>query len=369
MKKLLIMNDLVYGGGVEKVMLDIVNHLDKDKYKVTILTPNYDMDFYNYFDKNIDYLYINNDLLGNKTLISKIYNKFMRKINIWKSIININKNRFDIAIAIKEGPCMKYISKLKVPNKLAWIHTDYDVFYWTKSCFRTNEELKCMKKFTKVVCVSNQVKESVIRNVGDSRNLCVRYNPLDEKLIVNKSKEQVDDIIVPSDKLLFITVGRLTEQKGYDRLLNVCKALKNEKYNYELWIIGDGNEYENLQDFIIKNNITNVKLLGVKDNPYKYIKLADWFICSSTWESFGLAIQESIILGVPVITTNCPGACELLNTSIDSIIVKNSEVGILEGMKRVLDDLSLGKIYKEKINNKCNLFTLKQRIKKIEELL
>lgn len=61
MKKLLIMNDLVYGGGVEKVMLDIVNNLDKDKYKVTILTPNYDMDFYNYFDKNIDYLYINAD--------------------------------------------------------------------------------------------------------------------------------------------------------------------------------------------------------------------------------------------------------------------------------------------------------------------
>ena len=96
--------------------------------------------------------------------------------------------------------------------------------------------------------------------------------------------------------------------------------------------------------------------------------MADWFICSSTSESFGIAIQEAIILGIPVITTNCPGACELFDEKIHGIIVENSEVDIFNGMSRILSNLQLNKSYKKKMEENTRFISLEERIDSIIEL-
>ncbi|MHC1681568.1 MAG: glycosyltransferase [Clostridiaceae bacterium] len=368
MKKLLFMNDLVYGGGVEKVMLEVVSNLPHNQYDITIITPYKDENIYNYYSNNTKYLYINEKEKETNSFILKFYYKFIRKIKSFIYRRRINKQKFDCAIAFKEGPCMKYISQLRVSQKLAWIHVDYNILHWTKDMFRGCEEINCMKKFDKVICVSNAVKESVIKNVGDPGNLCVRYNPLDAKEILKKSIDHINEMPPPKDKQLFITVGRLSEVKGYDRLLKVCNQLNRQGYVYELWIIGDGEQEVILREFIKKNRLFNVKLLGVQNNPYKYIKVADWFICSSISESFGVAIQEAIILGVPVITTNCPGACELLDDGLHGIIVENSEEGILNGIKKVLSDLNLKNYYKNKMKGNLGYLELGKRLEEIKEL-
>lgn len=370
MKRILIMNDLLYGGGVEKMMMDLVNNISRKNYEITILTPNEYKCDHKYYRDDIKFMSLQKYLLKDINIFTKIYNKVLKKVYKFICIIKIYNSNFDVAISIKEGQTMKFISQVKAKKILAWIHTDYEVFHWTKNSFgigNTFGELECMKKFDKVVCVSESTKESVIKVVGDPKNLCVRYNPINEIEIEKKSLEYIKGMKTKG-KTLFVTVGRLTNQKGYKRLLNVCTELNKENYNYELWIIGSGEEELELKKLIKENNLKNVKLLGLQENPYKYMKQADWFICSSTWESFGIAIQESIILGVPVITTNCPGACELLDTSTNSIIVKNSEDGILEGMKKVLNDLSLMEFYKKKIKDSSYVFKLEERIKKIEEL-
>lgn len=223
-----------------------------------------------------------------------------------------------------------------------------------------------MKKFDKVICVSEEVRQSILATVGDPKNLCVRYNPVNEKNIIKKSNEKVLDITISKDKLLFVTVGRLDKQKEYDRLLRVCRQLGEKNNLYELWIIGEGKEETHLKEFIKENGLKNIKFLGLKYNPYKYMKMADWFICSSTWESFGIAIQEAIILGIPVLTTNCPGACELLDEDIHGIIVENSEIGIFSGMNRVLSNLQLFMFYKEKIKNNLQYITFKEKMDSIK---
>ena len=369
MKKLLFMNDsIVYGGGVEKVLIELVNHLSIDEYDISILLPDEDKDFYKYFNNNIKYFIINRRLLKSGSHFAKMYNKIAGKINNQLCKLYIKSQRFDVAIAFKEGPCMQFISKLPITKKLAWIHSDYDVFHWTNDMFKDQEELDCMKSFDKVVCVSETVKKSILNTVGNPKNLCVKYNPINEQDIIRKSHEKVEGITKPKDKLLFVTVGRLAEQKGYDRLLKVCHQLREQSDLFELWIIGEG-EYEKLlKDFIKENGLKNVKLLGLKYNPYKYIKMADWFICSSTSESFGIAIQEAIILGIPVITTNCPGACELFDEKIHGIIVENSEVDIFNGMSRILSNLQLDKSYKEKMEGNTRFISLEERIDSIIEL-
>lgn len=368
MKKLLIMNDLLYGGGVEKVMIDLTSNLPVKEYDITILTPYRDLELQKYYNENIKFISLYNGILSGKNIFVKIYNKIIRSITSIMCKMYINKEKFDIAIAIKEGATMKYVSNLNIANKIAWIHTDYNVFHWTKSCFKSNEdELLCMKKFNNIVCVTEIIKDITIKKIGDSKNLCVKYNPINNKEIISKSREIIDDIERPNGKLLFVTVGRLSEQKGYDRLLKVCKEL-NSKYDFELWIIGSGNDEIKLRNFIEQNNLNNIKLLGAKENPYKYIAKADWFICSSTWESFGIAIQEAIVLDIPIISTYCPGACELLDSSCHGLIVENSEKGIFDGMNKALSEECLSNYYRNMILKTENKLLLENTISEIVKL-
>ena len=90
--------------------------------------------------------------------------------------------------------------------------------------------------FQHVVCVSQVIKDSIIEVIGNPGNLVVCYNPLNQSDILNKAAEPVEDIH-RSQRPLFVTVGRLNLQKGYDILLEVCNLLNKEGYEYDVWIL------------------------------------------------------------------------------------------------------------------------------------
>ncbi|MFJ7827542.1 glycosyltransferase [Psychrobacillus sp. NPDC096623] len=368
MKKILIMNDHIYGGGVEKVMMNLVNHLPIDKYKITILTNNYEQKFYDSYDETVDYWYINKKLIKGTSILVRACNKVLRKINNGKIKRLIKEEQFDIVIAIKEGPCMHFISDLDAPKKIAWVHTDYDVLHWTKGFFKEGQELNVMKKFNYIVCVSNKVKESVIKNVGDLGNLIFRANPLDEKYIQEKSKEEaiIDNL---DHSPLFMSVGRLCKEKGFDMLLNVCQKLNINNYKYSLYIIGDGEYRELLENYIDQNQLNNVKLLGLKNNPYKYLKHADWFISASRAEGYALVTQEAAILGIPIIATDCSGVKELLGEDNKyGIVTEINEDSIYTAMAEVIENKNMQTYYKEKIIERSKIISISQRMKDIEAL-
>ena len=80
-----------------------------------------------------------------------------------------------------------------------------------------------------------------------------------------------------------------------------------------------------LEELINKYRLSNIKLLGFKENPYKYIKQVDLFVCSSKNEGFSLVIAEAMILGLPVSSRNRSGPNELLNFGEYGYIVENNE--------------------------------------------
>jgi glycosyltransferase involved in cell wall biosynthesis len=369
MKSILIMNDLVYGGGVEMVMMNLVNHLPKDEYNITILTINDEKSFYDYYDKTIKYWYLYKGLLKGNSFPVKAYNKILIEIYQNKVKRFIKKENFDIAIAIKEGQCMEFISKLEIPKKLAWVHTDYNIFHWSKDSFKEGQELECMKKYDHVICVSNHVKESVINKLGDPGNLLFRANPIDENHILEKSREGV--MIENMDNSpLFLSVGRLCKVKGYDILLNVCHKLNKNNYKYRLFIIGDGEDKELLDNYINKNKMNNVKLLGSKNNPYKYLKHADWFISSSRSEGYALVTQEAAILGVPIIATDCSGVRELLgDNNAYGIVTEINEDSIYNAMVAAIENKKIQQYYKRKIIERSKTISINQRMNEIRELL
>ena len=216
--------------------------------------------------------------------------------------------------------------------------------------------------------VSDTVRQNFIERYAFNPQKIIRiYNPLDKDDILNKSKKPLGDSICIKNKVRFITIGRLVPQKGYDRLLQVVKRLVAEGFDFELWILGEGEQKASLNKYIKENSLEDrVKLLGFKSNPYKYLKACDCFICSSRSEGFSLVIAEAMILGLPVLSTYCSGPNELLDEGKYGILVENSDDGLYDGMERILKIPSLITDYAVLSQNRSISFCLEQSVNDIE---
>lgn len=391
-KKVLFLIHALGAGGAEKILVNIANGMDKEKYDVTIMTVVNTGVFRNHIDEDVKYKYIfslpfkKKDKIEVKEpgnllakydpkvqFIAKLYTimwKFMPVKLFYKLMI---RGKYDVEIAFLEGICAKIISGSTNKNskKISWIHVDMLNHKKSEAVFTSKSaEKKCYDKFDKVICVSKNVRDQFVKKFNyDTNKVEIRYNPVDKKDIKRKAKEEVTDLRKPN-KFVFCTVGRLVTQKGYDRLLRVHNRLISEGLDYELWIVGEGNKRPLLEEYIKDNNLfDSVKLLGFKENPYKYINLADAFVCSSRAEGFSTVASEAVILGKPIVTVNCSGMYELLGENNEyGLVVENNEDSLYEGMKRLLLDRKLYEEYLEKVKERESIFDYKVAIKNIEEL-
>lgn len=373
MKKIIFLIETLGGGGAEKVLLDIVKNIDKDQFDVTVQTivdnGIYDKEIKKYcnYDSYLKIDDLNKGIF--KKLIYKIKYKLIYKLPpkiVYKLLI---KKKYDIEVAFVEGYVTKVIgnSKLNSTNKIAWVHVDPIQRDYADLYFRNLEhQALCYNNFNKVICVSNSVKASFEQKFGNSNEVLVQYNPIDKNNIFLRKDEKID--FKDSNSFKLITVGRLVEQKGYDRLLRVCnKLIKEDGLNFELYILGEGLLKDNLQAYILENNLSeNIYLCGFKKNPYKYMKKCDLFVCSSRAEGFSLVIAESMCMGIPVISTNCSGPNELLDDGKYGILVENNEESLYLGIKEILKNPKLLDVYRKSIDTIKDRFDINTIIKEIE---
>lgn len=347
-QKILIENDYIEGGGVELVLYYLATYLADKGYDVTIRTI-YDGldDFVRKYPKKIKYFSPGYHWKDPRFLtfgwwkqkISwELYSYRMRRLSVYP---------FDVAIAIKEDQSMRDIAQCNAKKKFAWVHSDHRYDHWTSYIYKTSEEeLAWMKRFEKVVCVSEAAADSVREVIGDPENLCVRYNPINYKDILKKSEASCE-LSKPEGKMLFVTVGRLTQQKNYLCLLEACQLL-HKQYDFEVWIVGDGPQRKELEEKITEYDLRCVKLLGEKKNPYPYIKQADWFISTAEWESYGIAMQEALILDVPVLSAYCAVVNEVIDSRFGRV-VPNTLEDIRRGMEELLQNPQWRQTYHDRI--------------------
>ena len=375
MKKILIFVDSLNEGGVSKVLLDLLENINKEKYDITV------MSLYNqgvYIDevrKYAKYKYCFNIPDANdNSLKAKLYRKY------WGGMLRLPesfmyrwfvKEKYDIEIAFMHGWSTKFISgsNNQGSKKIAWVHVDLVTWNRVDGVFKNLEHhKKAYSKFDEVICVSQTVKEGIEKKY-DVKNAKVIYNPINREKILKLSNEKIEDIKL-SNKFKLISVGRLSEQKGYDRLLRVFKKLKSDGLNIELLLVGNGDKYNELSKYILVNKLTNdVVLLGFKDNPYKYVKTSDLFVCSSISEGFSLVIGESMAVGIPVISVDCPGPNEVLGFGKYGYLVNNNENDLYNGIKDVIDNKSLYENYRKKAIERGKMFSINGFINKIEVIL
>ena len=243
--------------------------------------------------------------------------------------------------------------------------------HWTLSrgVFANNEEeKKAYNAFDSIIAVSTSVKTAFESLFGSSIPVKVLYNPFDVGEIHCLSLKEVD--CPRRSAFRMITIGRLVPQKAFDRLLMVAFKLKQSGLRFEIFILGDGPCYASLSEAIEDKGLEDsVKLCGFKENPYPYIIASDIFVCSSVAEGLSTSATEALLLGVPVITTDCSGMRDLFGEERCGLITDNSADALYDGIKSVMTDHRLFEELRIGAFNRGRSMALEPRIKEIEKIL
>ena len=360
MKFLIQIPQLIFAGA-EKVLVSFANDLVAHGNEVEILETYEKGLLKTQFDERVvfnaicsnkytkKYYASLDDIRAEKSLIKKIlkcfkllfskvvgYRKFAEKL----ASRYYKKREYDVAINFLEIDSPEFILKnINAKKYIQWYHTDVANLDYPEE---TDKMIPLYKKMDAIICVAESAKKSFVERYPElSDKTYVIYNFFDVETIVDKSKENFS-YQVKNDELILLSVGRMTTQKSYDRFLNVLSRVKNDGYNFIWYVLGDGQEKEKIEMKITELNLNeNVVLVGLTDNPYKYMKNCDLFVLPSEWEGFPTVTVEAKILSCPVLASDVSGIKEQLIHGETGWIVNNDENAIYEGLKYLFDNLNL----------------------------
>ena len=327
MIKLLFYIDTLKAGGAEKVLCNLVNAMDPERFAVTVATP---------FPED-------RSALATHVAYRPLYpakNTLTRYLYRLESALGTAVRRlpkgFDLEIAYLECGPTKFLAASKSgAKKLAWVHCDLILKNQDPAAFAM-KTAPWYETFDHVVCVSESVRESFQKLYNHRFPCSVLYNVNDEAEILRRAGAFTPE---GSDIPTLCAVGRLSEQKGFDLLIDACAGLS---VPFRLQIIGEGPARRELEEQIARNDLGDrIRLLGWQENPYPYIKNADLIVCASRYEGLSTVVTEALILGKPVVTTPCNGMAELLGDSEYGIITDD----LRDGLTRMLTEPALREHY------------------------
>ncbi len=346
---------LTHSNGVSRVAIAIANEIvDRNKGEVTLIPLfKYDKTVLEYVSPRVKVKPVFRTYFRG---LAKVLLLIPKKI-LYKIII---RDEYDIEIGFQyEVPT--YIISGSTNNKalhIGWMHT-YDDGLKYRSCYEVMDKMVCVSK-----CGADRLAEELDKSVPVE--YC--YNPIDDKRIVEQGNEKID--LKKSEGIQFVSVGRMSPEKGYSRLLDIVARLKEEGFLFNLWLIGQGPSFEELIEKSKRLEIDDTVLfLGTQQNPHKYTSKADIFVCSSFSEGYSTACTEAVILGVPVISTNCSGGEEIVNEAECGLLTGMEDDSLYEGMRKVLENPSLVKEWKEVLVKTKDRFSQEKRIKKLFKIL
>ena len=349
MKICLIFNHLQLQDGVCRSAIAIANRLADYKNIELTLIPLFkvDKECYKYIDKRV----------AVKTVFGFYFRGFTRIVSkipsslLYKYIVG---DKYDVNIAFQYGHSIRIVAEGVNDNhkSIAWMH-GYDEGLVYKDDY---------KKIGKVVCVS-QCNAQRLKSELPDIDVDYNYNPIDDESIRLQGQQTAE--MPKSNDVKFVSVARMSPEKGYDTLLKCVQRLKNSGYKFSLLLLGDGPILNELKRYAEELHIADfVTFLGQQSNPHAYVSKADVYICSSIKEGYSTTCTEAIILGIPVLTTNCSGGQEIISEAGCGRIFGMDEDSIYNAMKVVLENPHLIKEWKEVLQTTRKKFSPEIRIQR-----
>lgn len=366
MRKILFVMPALYGGGAEKSLVNLLNLIDYKKYAVDLLLFKQEGLFLTQIPKEVRLLPLTvslryaykidmgmfGSLSGFKTgmlrllgtMVCKVFYKEkagqQRWVKCYKHCLPNLEGNYDIAVGFLEGEASYYvIDKVNAEKKILWIHNDFNEI-------KKNEDAKIyesyFQKADSVVSISDKCVQILKQNYPELINKFYCLPNLTSGSLLKKMSEEFEVPEYEKNKFNILSIGRLTRQKGYDFAIDAMKILKEKYSDIHWWIIGAGELEEQLKKQVKDNELEEyITFLGLKANPYPYIRSCDLLVQPSRWEGKSVVLDEAKILAKPILATNYSTIKDQLKDKKEGLITDISPNAIAEGIAKLRENYQL----------------------------
>lgn len=354
-KKIIFVHSALWVGGIETALIAVLNRIDYEKYDVTclILSDNRELEYR--IPKACKLIVAdrkNTVSFENKYKFSRLFSLFEKpqtdsraRLLIWlilrfflrpiEEVLygkyikeNLPETNFDVAVFFSSGICGVAAKALKFNKCICFYHYgDLRRVYHDKCGYDRCE---------KIFAVSENITKRLKRFMPKYKDkLFSLHNITDVKSIKLRSEEKCD-IVFENGVTNIVSCARLHTDKGFDMAIEACRILNEKGYKFKWYVMGTGPEKENLLKLAQQKNVGNFVFLGQCINPYTVMKQADFFVQPSRIEAFGLTITESLVLGVPVVSTKTDGGTEIIKDGVTGKLTDISAEGIASAMEKLI---------------------------------
>ena len=380
-------------GGIERVLIEVLQNLDRKKYNISLFIED-DSGKENVFlkdiPKDIDLYFLKPESLIRQTesyrnkkknlfykIMYELYMRKERKLTLENTLKNLEKvkekyGEIDVFLDYDWG-ARRYINKIKAKKKIIWIHSSISNLLKKKN--KIERFGRNIKNYDKVVTICDEMKkeaEELYPFLKGKIEKC--YNPFNFERIIKLSNDY-SELNEEQKKLIkddyIVAVSRLDlVQKDYKTLILGYKKYYENGGKVKLYIVGTGRDKQKIKEILKKEKLENqVKLLGLMKNPYVWMKNAKLFVHSSFYEGLPTVLIEAMICGKVVLSSDCPtGPKEILNKYECGVLSKTGDSEDLS--KKLLEltnkDLDL---YQERIKNRIEEFKTENVMKEYDKMI
>ena len=263
--------------------------------------------------------------------------------DIWHNSIPEYPKEYDVAISYIDGLNYYVIDHVRAKKKILWCHNDYNkldfVPDYDKSYYEKAYKICTISELCRKSLIENfpQAKDKieVIENISSSRLICAQAENLEEM-------KQTGDGFIHDNRFKIVSIGRLTKQKGFDYAIETAKMLKDNGMSFCWYILGEGPLRNVLEEQAKKTGVTEcIKFIGIRSNPYSYMKKADIYVMPSRYEGKSIALDEAKILCMPIVVTNYPSVHDAIENGKDGLVVEINARAIALGILKLHNDRNL----------------------------
>ena len=339
----------LYGGGAERVTINIIKQLDRELFEVYLLVLSRENSVYDLESMNVNLIELN----VSKTIYSvlKLRNAIKKTA---PEVIFCSLFRGHIALYLAlYGLACKAKLVLRSPN--------------SPKLLLENNQLSLMYRF--FIKKAYNKADLVIAQTPEMRDEIIKYhkinqekvhfflNPLDTMDIDEKTRH-IENPFNTND-INVVAAGRITHQKGFDLLIKSFKNVVKSNGAFKLHIIGRDadDEMHRLKKIAEELNLQkHVFFLDYQSNPYRYYYYCDLYVLSSRWEGLPNTVLENLYLKKPIVSTRCIPFMESLITDGDNgYLVEVEDGDALTEKILSFKDLMMSPSCQMDINNDVNV--------------
>jgi len=369
--KVVFVNHEMFFGGAEKALFDLLMLMDKDKFDITVFaqrdTGPWDGKFR---EAGINLIYDYSCRKATFNPITKMGN-IVKKLKTQKAYKEGGKGLLDVccpgadivvSYSVWENEELIFAQGAKT---VKYIHGDVATNHVYREDSLTNIEM--LRRFDRIVCVSDAAWKSFKDLTGLDETVEMHFNPLDSDTVLRLAEEDVN-VPIPTDVPVICAVGRLSAEKGFERLVYIHKRLLDQGVKHKLMLVGDGIDRGFVERMIqMTGTEDTVILAGYQSNPYPYMKQCKFLVNSSFTEGLPVLAMEALCLGTPIVAP-IPSVGEAFGEEMCGLITENNVEALEEGIRRMLTDETLYAQARAGAERRSKFYEGKRMVKEIEDM-